>query len=105
VLMLRLVASLGLVSYGIYLWHQLVVESVVDHTGWESFRIPFSALLPVVLLITAGVAVLSFRLVERPGIALGHRLTRRARPATQPRASDATKMTVPGNRLPRSGLH
>jgi peptidoglycan/LPS O-acetylase OafA/YrhL len=69
----RPVALLGLVSYGIYLWHQAVVESLIEHTGWNLFQAPFSLLLPAVVLLTAAVAALSYRLVERPGISLGHR--------------------------------
>lgn len=91
VLTLRVVAFLGLVSYGIYLWHQVVVATIVDHTSWDLFRAPFSQLLPVVLLITAAVAAVSYRFVERPAIALGHRLPRRS-PVDQPppEASRAT---------------
>ena len=103
VLTLRVVVFLGLVSYGIYLWHQLVVDLLTAHTGWDSFRTPFSALLPVVVLITVAVSAVTYRFVEWPGITLGHRLLRQ--PSAEPSDSRATKMAVPGNRLPRSGLH
>jgi peptidoglycan/LPS O-acetylase OafA/YrhL len=72
-LALRPVALLGLVSYGIYLWHQLAVETVLDHSSWPPFRAPFALLLVVVLAATVGMAVLSYRYVERPGITLGRR--------------------------------
>jgi peptidoglycan/LPS O-acetylase OafA/YrhL len=72
-LALRPVALLGLVSYGIYLWHQLAVETVLAHSSWPPFRAPFALLLVVVLAATVGTAVLSYRYVERPGITLGRR--------------------------------
>jgi peptidoglycan/LPS O-acetylase OafA/YrhL len=69
----RPVAFLGLISYGIYLWHQLVVESLLDHTSWDLFRAPFRTLGPTVLVLTGVLAAAGYLLVERPGIALGHR--------------------------------
>jgi peptidoglycan/LPS O-acetylase OafA/YrhL len=74
-LTLRPFALLGLVSYGIYLWHQVVVESLLAHTGWDLFRTPFTLLLPTVVLLTVLLAGVSYRLVERRGIALGHRFS------------------------------
>jgi peptidoglycan/LPS O-acetylase OafA/YrhL len=70
----RSVAFLGLVSYGIYLWHQAVVESVIEASHWDVFRAPFWALLAVVAGLTVALAAVSYRLIERPAIALGHRL-------------------------------
>lgn len=72
----RPVAVLGLVSYGIYLWHQLVVETLLARTGWDLFQVAFSVLLPVVVLLTAALAAVSYRAVERPAIALGVRRAR-----------------------------
>lgn len=67
----RPVALLGLISYGVYLWHQLVVQMLLQHTGWHLFRIPFGTFFVAVLALTVLLATLSYRLVERPGIALG----------------------------------
>jgi peptidoglycan/LPS O-acetylase OafA/YrhL len=72
-LMVRPVALLGLVSYGIYLVHQGVVAVLLDHTGWDLFHAPLVSFGVVVLLVTVALAGLGYRFVERPGIAFGHR--------------------------------
>jgi peptidoglycan/LPS O-acetylase OafA/YrhL len=77
----RAVAFLGLVSYGIYLWHQIVIDVLIDATAWKVFRAPFSLLAPTVALLTVALAAVSYRLVEQPSIALG----RRTREPTQQR--------------------
>ncbi len=69
----RPLAFLGLISYGIYLWHQLVVELLIEHTGADLFAVAFRVLLPVVLVGTCSLAAASYFAVERPGIGLGHR--------------------------------
>jgi peptidoglycan/LPS O-acetylase OafA/YrhL len=50
----------------------------------ELFRIPVAQLLLPVLAATVVLAVVGYRLVERPAIALGHRLTGAPRPAPAP---------------------
>ncbi len=77
----RLLASLGLVSYGIYLWHQLVIDLIQTHlhTAWRLFSTPFLPLLAVVVVATVALSALSYFLVERPGIAFGHRRLLRRR--------------------------
>lgn len=75
----RPMAFLGLVSYGVYLWHQLVILQLVRRTGWELFRIPVVPFFLVVTAVTVALSALTYRLVERPFVALGHSWARRRR--------------------------
>jgi peptidoglycan/LPS O-acetylase OafA/YrhL len=80
----RLLAShvlslIGLVSYGIYLWHQLILSELQAHTSWKTLDSPFLPLLVVTAAVTIGVSTVSYLLVERPGIAVGHRWLLRQR--------------------------
>jgi peptidoglycan/LPS O-acetylase OafA/YrhL len=75
----RPVAFVGLVSYGVYLWHQFVVQQLLKHTGWQLFDVPYWQFLPVALAATVALAAVSYVLVERPGVATGHRWVRRMR--------------------------
>jgi peptidoglycan/LPS O-acetylase OafA/YrhL len=77
---LRAVGSwLGERSYSIYLWHFPIILAVYERgpltlpppVGGYAWR------LPVVLLITLVVAAASYRLIERPGMELGRRLSER----------------------------
>jgi peptidoglycan/LPS O-acetylase OafA/YrhL len=66
---------LGKVSYGVFLWHLLVLELVFRATGFVLFE---GHLLLVTLLVIPGsllVAALSLRLVEKPALALKRRWT------------------------------
>jgi peptidoglycan/LPS O-acetylase OafA/YrhL len=68
----RTLVSLGVISYSIYLVHPLLVELVFPHgTG----------IVPVVALMasTVAVAAVTYPLVERPAIRVGHRLAKRYR--------------------------
>lgn len=86
----RVMASLGLVSYGLYLWHQIVIDELVAWTPWKIFQIPLGPFLLAAAGVTALVAGVTHVLVERPFIALGHDWARRwraRRPGGQPGAS------------------
>jgi peptidoglycan/LPS O-acetylase OafA/YrhL len=80
----RLLAShvlslIGLVSYGIYLWHQLIVRELQAHTSWHVLNAPFLPLLATAVVVVIAVSTVSYLLVERPGIAVGHRWLLRQR--------------------------
>jgi peptidoglycan/LPS O-acetylase OafA/YrhL len=66
---------LGRISYGVFLWHLLVLRGVYEVTGWE----PFAGRMWTVAVLTAagavGVAALSWVLVERPLLRLAHQRT------------------------------
>ena len=92
----RLTDWLGRVSYSIYLFHPVVFMALL----WVLQRFPATSwwrsqhlgvYLGVNALLTALVATLVFRCVERPGIELGRRLARRWRAReTDAPASDAS---------------
>jgi peptidoglycan/LPS O-acetylase OafA/YrhL len=68
----------GRLSYSLYLWQQMfLLDLHVPHSEflWPVQNLPFS------LLAVFGCAVLSFYLVEKPMIRLGHRLSTRIAPA------------------------
>ncbi len=78
-LVTRVMSLIGLVSYGIYLWHQLVVRELQAHTSWKELDSPFLPLLITTVVVTIAISTVSYLLVERPGIGVGHRWLRRQR--------------------------
>jgi len=62
-------APVGLVSYGIYLWHWVILAVLLDHHIYpvSSFGGPASVIHAIVLLVlTLPVALLSWLVIERP---------------------------------------
>ena len=81
----RPVRWVGRRSYGLYLWHLVVVaELSVLFRGAESPRWTYATLLPLVIAVTLAVAALSYRFVERPAMRL-----RDPGPRRTPAAEDA----------------
>jgi peptidoglycan/LPS O-acetylase OafA/YrhL len=70
---------LGRISYGVFLWHLLVLRGVYALTGWEPFtgRLWTAAVLTVCGSVAA--AALSWVVVERPALRLAEPLARRRR--------------------------
>ncbi|HEX7355909.1 MAG TPA: acyltransferase [Mycobacteriales bacterium] len=76
----RLLSLVGLISYGIYLWHQLVIAELQKYVhGWRVLDSPYPQFAGSVLGIAVAVSIVSYLLIERPGIALGHRRLLRQR--------------------------
>lgn len=84
VLLLRPVGFVGLVSYGVYLWHQLVVRELLHFSGRNLFQVPFGLFAPGVLLGTVALAAVTYLAVERPAVRWGRRWGRVARSGTEP---------------------
>jgi peptidoglycan/LPS O-acetylase OafA/YrhL len=62
VLSWRPLCLLGIVSYGVYLWHwPVIVYATEERLGVGGWRLD-----AIRILVTLGVAILSYRLVERP---------------------------------------
>jgi peptidoglycan/LPS O-acetylase OafA/YrhL len=82
---------IGARSYAIYLWHVVAMSELYPLVrGIEGYRVAFLALLPLVLVASAALAELSWRLVERPALRLrAPRGRREARPQRAPLATDA----------------
>ncbi|WP_083450170.1 acyltransferase family protein [Luteipulveratus mongoliensis] len=66
---------LGDVSYGVFLWHVLVLQVVYLSTGRDLFSGSFWWVLLPVVGLTVAAASLSAQLVERPVLAWAHRAT------------------------------
>lgn len=71
----RLVAAVGIVSYGIYLWHQAWVTEFLRWTGDRLFTIPFGEVFGTVLGLAVASATASYLLFERPVLRLKNRLS------------------------------
>jgi peptidoglycan/LPS O-acetylase OafA/YrhL len=82
VLRWRAMALIGLVSYGVYLWHEGWIHMYVVWTGDRLFHIPWLHLAAAAALLAVAAATLSYLLVERPIVrsARGSRLTADVRP-------------------------
>ena len=65
--------QLGLVSYGIYLWQDIVIDQYLRHSHHRSFSAPFVPALLWVGAATTLVATLSYFVVERPALSLKNR--------------------------------
>jgi peptidoglycan/LPS O-acetylase OafA/YrhL len=75
VLTSKVVVWIGLVSYGLYLWHMFVLHQVADQFGWSGVQIvavPFVAM--GCYQMTLGVAAISWYGVERRVLSLAHRV-------------------------------
>lgn len=66
---------LGDISYGVFLWHVLVLQVIYLASGWALFTGPFSAVLFAVLVFSVLLAWASASLLERPVLRWAHRRT------------------------------
>ena len=80
---------LGQISYGIFLWHLIVIELVWITFGWGEFSGPMIIALPVVVIVSIFAGWLSWIVVERPALAWSHRVTSNSTPPqhSTPRSS------------------
>jgi peptidoglycan/LPS O-acetylase OafA/YrhL len=87
----RYLAPIGLISYGIYLWHTVVIHVVtssglvVSSSGWGRLAWPVNAVW--VLALTSLPATVSWLWIERPALQWASRTT--ARRAERPAAAIA----------------
>ena len=87
----RPVRWVGQRTYGLYLWHLvLMAELSALFRGAESPRWTYAVLLPLVIVTSFAVAALSFRFVERPAMRLRDTRARRAPSAEE--APPATRV-------------
>ncbi len=75
-------------TYGIYLWHLVMMAELSTlFQGATSPARTYALLLPLVLASTLVVAMISFRLVEKPAMRLRHRTSKPAAPEHAPPAA------------------
>jgi peptidoglycan/LPS O-acetylase OafA/YrhL len=75
--------QLGVVSYGVYLWHNPVFHLVrTGSNGWLDLPMQFTR-----LVLTAVLVIVSYRYIERPMLRKKARLSRRADPVLESRAT------------------
>lgn len=85
---------LGMISYGIFLWHLLVRDLLAYYLGINDFSGGIAWMLPLTVAITIMIAYLSWIIIERPCIAYSHgpglRTRWRRRRATKTSNPDTT---------------
>lgn len=81
---------LGDISYGLFLYHLLVLDTVMRVLGFPVFSGQVVQVFPLTVAGAGALAAVSFRVLERPLIRLGHRKSdtdgRQAAPLSEPRA-------------------
>jgi len=73
VLAFRPLQLIGVISYGVYLWHYPIIQTLHDHGLGNSGTLSTIALAAAGLLFASLAATGSYRLVERPALALRRR--------------------------------
>ena len=68
------VASIGVISYGIYLWHLNLIDESIKWMDWRPGAIPFWILTLFVLAVSVGFASASYFGLERPILRLKDRI-------------------------------
>ncbi len=66
----RVMVGLGLVSYGIYIWHVNLADALVRWLGYQPQAAPLPLLAVTVIGLTVAVAAASYVVVERPFLRL-----------------------------------
>ena len=62
----RVMAALGVVSYGIYLWHEAAITLLQRWTGDALFTMPWPQMFAGTLGLSVVAGALSYWLIERP---------------------------------------
>lgn len=85
VLRWRPLALIGVVSYGVYLWHEAWMHMYFQWTGDHLFDVTWIHFTAVVTALAVLAATLSYRLVERPILRSGRTPSTRSEPPPVPR--------------------
>jgi peptidoglycan/LPS O-acetylase OafA/YrhL len=88
-------ASLGAISYGIYLWHETWIYRILDAGGYRDFTLEFWAFFFSVLGLTIITASLSYFIVEKPALRLKNSIAWWRRPSRRPRQVGPTDGPAP----------
>lgn len=95
VLRWRPLALIGVVSYGVYLWHEAWMHMYFEWTGDHLFDVPWLHFTVVVTALAVLSATLSYRLVERPILRSGHTPSTRSEPLPVPQPGPAGVVAQP----------
>ncbi len=68
------VASVGVVSYAVYLWHLNLITEILRWTGTTAHPLPFDQLAPAVFGLSVVVASISYFGLERPVLGVKDRI-------------------------------
>ncbi len=68
------VASLGAVSYGIYLWHQAWIDDLLTTRHLQLFNIAFWPFFGAIVVLSVATATLSYFIIEKPALRLKNSL-------------------------------
>lgn len=77
-------ASLGVISYGIYLWHETWIYQILRQGHFHVFNLEFWAYFLSVLGLSIASASLSYFIVEKPALRLKNSIAWWRRPAPAP---------------------
>jgi len=83
------VASLGVISYGIYLWHLDLINQFVSWSGYVKGAIPYWILIGAVMAMTIVAASISYFGLERPILRVKNHLGWWSRPSGPDAAASA----------------
>lgn len=89
---------LGRISYSLYLLHVVVLfllPHIVPSVGTQTLPIRVLTGLSYLAVVLA-LAALSYRMVEQPGVTLGHHLARKIEKSSPPDPRPATQRAAPG---------
>jgi peptidoglycan/LPS O-acetylase OafA/YrhL len=89
------VASLGVISYGIYLWHETWIYQILKEGHYRLFTLEFWAFFFSVLALTILSASLSYFVLEKPILRLKNSITWWNRSRTRSERSDRAAAPTP----------
>ena len=87
------VAALGVISYGIYLWHLDLINQILSWTGWHRGTIPYWQLVMSVLAVTVIVASISYFGLEKPMLRIKSHLSWWGRSSAPQRVAGGDDLT------------
>ena len=69
------VASVGVISYGVYLWHLNLMDELLQWTGWTQGAVPYWLLAVTTFAITVAFSSASYFGLERPVLRFKNRIS------------------------------
>jgi peptidoglycan/LPS O-acetylase OafA/YrhL len=91
-------AALGVISYGIYLWHLDLINQFLQWTGWHPGQEPWWVLVVVVFAMSVAFASASYFGLERPLLRLKGRISWWDRSTNRKRDNSSTEPAETGSR-------